>query len=584
MGKLLQKYRRTLTNYESLIAYSLLGVTGGVASGLVVLAFGLGIGELSRLWGVGNGGEDFESLPALAAFALPAGGALLLGLAYTLLRPEDRETGVVHVISRMHSHYGALPLRNAVVQFTGGVFALATGLSGGREGPGVHLGGAINSLLGQRLGLPNNSLRVLVACGTAGGIAAAFHTPLAGVIFAMEVIVAEYTVVGFIPEILAAVAASAVSQYFSPSGALFSVPPVQLHSLLEIPYIILLGVCCGIAVAAFIRISSIVARFAHLPVALRFAAAGVLTGTLASFAPQVMGIGYDSLNLIMRGEFAITALLVIAGCKLLSAAVNSGVGMPMGVIGPSLLLGACIGGVLGAAGAALQPQLASEAVLYVVIGMAAAMGTMLNAPLAAILAVIELTHNIGIGMPALLAIVAATLANRGVFHQRSAYQEVLRQLQRLVPNDPLNQLLHRTDVTSTMDSRVVRVPVSLAPQDIEPLLEFTPTWCLISREGEDLYLVQGADLLEWLAHSGEVQGIEDDAASGTRDLTEAPIRRWTTAPVPMQATLRQAMDTMRARTTEAVCVYERSRNTGKQILHGVVTRESIEKFTLASVL
>ena len=153
-----------------------------------------------------------------------------MGIAYAMLKPADRETGIVHVISCMHSHYSVLPLRNALVQFIGGAFALATGQSGGREGPGVHLGGAANSLLGQWLDLPNNSLRVLIACGTAGGIAAAFQTPLAGVIFAMEVIVAEYTVVGFIPVILAAVSASAVSHFFSGSSILPALPELEHHS------------------------------------------------------------------------------------------------------------------------------------------------------------------------------------------------------------------------------------------------------------------------------------------------------------------------------------------------------------------
>ena len=155
--------------------------------------------------------------------------------------------------------------------------------------------------------------------------------------------------------------------------------------------------------------------------------------------------------------------------------------MPLGLIGPNLLIGACIGGVLGAAGSLMHPDLASDPTLYIVIGMGAAMGAVLNAPLAAILAVIELTQ---------------TISHRHAGHaghrhrdpdqlpacsdQRSAHQTVLRQLQRVVPDDPLNQLLHRTDVTSTMDTRVVRVPSRLQPDDLEPLLEFTPTWCLIT--------------------------------------------------------------------------------------------------------
>jgi len=570
---LLTNYRRYLTNYDSALSYAVLGIVGGVASGLVVLAFELAIREVARLFGVGAGGEGFEELPRWMAFALPAGGATVLGILYMLLKPDDRETGIVHVISRMHSHYGALPLRNALLQFVAGAFALGTGQSGGREGPGVHLGAAINSLLGQRLALPSNSLRTLIACGTAGGIAAAFHTPLAGVIFAMEVIVADYTVAGFIPVMLAAVAASAVSRTLSDGdGALLGMPVVELKSLWETPYILLLGLACGAAIALFIRVLRFTGQYSHWPVAIRFALAGSFTGVIAMAVPQTLGLGYDSLGLILDHQMLIGTLLLLAVCKVLATAVSCGAGLPVGLIGPSLLIGACIGGALGTVAHILQPELTSDLPLYIAIGMAAAMGAILNAPLAAVLAVIELTQTINIAMPALLAIVAAGLTNTSIFRQRSAYSTILRQLRRVVPNDPLTQLLHSTDVTATMDVRVVRVPILLDADDLVPLLEFTPTWCLVERDGEDLYLVRGDELIQWLR-----QALEENESA---DLAEATIRRWTIARVPLQASLRQAMDTLRASTAEAVCVYERSRATGKQILHGVVTRESIEKFTL----
>jgi H+/Cl- antiporter ClcA len=498
----------------------------------------------------------------------------LLGGLYALLKPMDRETGIVHVISAMHSRYGALPIRNAMVQFLGGTFALATGQSGGREGPGVHLGGAVNSLLGQRLGLPNNSLRVLVTCGTAGGIAAAFNTPLAGVIFAMEVIAAQYSVVGFIPVMLAAVSASAVSFILSGSEPLFALPAIRLASLSEIPVILLLGLCCGLAVAAFIRLLKVAGGLSHWPVAVRFAFAGMVTGALALGVPQILGIGYDSLRLVLDGSIALPLLLMIALCKLIATATTCGMGLPVGLIGPNLLIGACIGGALHALMGMLGIELPSGPALYVIIGMGAAMGAALNAPLAAILAVIEMTHTVSIGMPAMLAIIAATLTNTVVFRQQSAHQTVLRQLQRMVPEDPLNQLLHRTDVSSAMDSRVVRVPVLLDQGDLEPLLEFTPAWCLLCREGDDLYLVKGSELLEWL-------NAQEPSEDGVTDLTTSDIRRWTMVDVPLQATLRQSLDAMTGQTVEAACVYERSRNTGKRILHGVLTRESIEKFTLS---
>jgi len=540
-----------------------------------VLAFELAIESLGGAFGVGDGGEGFESLAPWMHFALPAGGALLLGCAYAFLAPQDRETGIVHVISRMHSHYSVLPLRNALVQFVGGAFALASGQSGGREGPGVHLGGAANSLLGQWLQLPNNSLRVLVACGTAGGIAAAFHTPLAGVIFAMEVIMVEYTVVGFMPVILSAVSASAVSRWLHADSVLFSLPPLQMQSLLELPWIVLLGFCCGLAVSGFIRLSTLTARFANWHVTLRFTLAGLLTGALALLTPEILGIGYDTLDLTLRGEMALGALLLIALCKLLATAVSCGAGMPIGLIGPNLLIGACLGGVLGAIGGLLQPDLASDPTLYIVIGMGAAMAAVLNAPLAAILAVVELTQTISISMAAMLAIVTATLTTSGVFRQRSAHQSVLHQLKRQVPDDPVSQLLHRSNVQSSMDTRVVRVPAILDRDGRLPLLETPPAWCLVQREGEDLYLVDGPELLAWL----DGRPAEEPAA----DLTTADIRRWTIAAVPMQATLRQATDAMREATAEAVIVYEHSPSTGNRLLHGVLTRESIERFFLAGL-
>jgi len=589
---LLIRYRRQLTSYDAVLSYAVLGVAGGIASGLAVLLFELAIRELGQFWGVTNGGEGFESLPRWMLFALPAGGALVLGMVFSLLKPSDRETGIVHVISRMHSHYGILPARNALVQFFGGAFALATGQSGGREGPGVHLGGAMNSLLGQWLRLPNNSLRMLIACGTAGGISAAFQTPLAGVIFAMEVIIAEYTVVGFIPVMLAAVSAAVVTQSVSDDLSLLSIKTLELNSLMELPLIIVLGLACGLAAGLFIRVSRSAAQIAHWPVLVRFSFAGLLTGALAYWVPQIMGMGYDTLDMALQGQLALGTLLVIAAAKLFATSVSCGLGMPLGLIGPNLLIGACLGGALGAGAVLYLPDIASDPTLYIVIGMSAAMGAVLNAPLAAILAVVELTHTINISMAAMLAIVTATLTNSGLLRQQSAHRSVLQQLQRQVPDNPVDRLLHRTDVNSTMDTRVVRVPCEMRQADLEPLVEFKPVWCLVGRGDEDLYLVDGEPFLEWLleqkndkkAESSEQDSDADENNDWRIDVTEADIRRYTTAEVPMEATLRQALDTMRNETAEVASVYSSSATTGKKILHGIVTRENVEKFIVGNVL
>ncbi|WOJ96887.1 chloride channel protein [Congregibacter brevis] len=571
-----RSYRRALTRYDSVPAYALLGIIAGLSSGAAVILFEHGIDQLGLLWGVGNRAENFEALDTLTRFLLPVLGGFALGIVFSFLRPEDREVGIVHVISRLHSSYGMLPWRNAVVQFFGGIVALATGQSGGREGPGVHLGSAINSVIGQRLALPNNSLRILIACGSAGGIAAAFNTPLAGVIFAMEVIIVEYTVVGFMPVMLSAVAASVLSQRLGGGSEIFDMSSAQLTTLWEIPYIALLGFLSGCAAAMLIRASTLSASFSSWPVLLRFTLAGAVTGAFGVTIPETLGIGYDTLGNVMYGQVALGALLLIAGAKIFATAVSVGFGMPVGLIGPTLLIGACLGGFFGLLGHEIYPVIAPDPKLYVTIGMAAAMGATFGAPLAACLAVIELTQSTSVAMPAMLAIIVANLTNISVFRQRSAHRSVIRQLRRQLPNDPLNQLLHRTDVNAVIDGSVVVIAEQVKPAVAATLALQVPNWCLVSREGEDLFLVNGQDLMAWLS---EAPKADDSDGTEILSVTESSLRRWTIAVVPEQATLRQVLDILKARTVEAVCVYTRG-NRGERSLRGIVTRDRIERFTL----
>ena len=561
-------------DYRALLPYSLLGLLVGALSSVAVLSFGWAIEAVGYLW-MGSGTPDnFEALPAWTRFALPVGASLLLGGLYTMLSSEDRETGIVHVLSRMHSHYGRLPVRNALVQFFAGAVALGSGHSGGREGPGVHLGAAISSWLSDWLSLPNNSQRIVIACGTAGGIAAAFNTPLAGVVFAMEVIVAEYTVIGFTPVLVAAVSATTISHLLGGSFIGFAIPSVALTNLLELPFILLLGVVCGALSGLFIWIMRLCLRFSTQPPLLRFLAAGLLTGSIALVLPEVLGLGYDSLSLTLSGEIAPLLLGSLLAAKLVATAVTIGLGMPLGVIGPSLLIGGCIGGLLGFFGAALMPEYSSHVSLYVVIGMGAGMAAMLNAPLAALLAVVELTGSVSVVFPTMLAIVAATLTATVGLRARSAHQTVLRYLERVIPEDPISQLLHQTNVMSAMDRNicVMEHAISLA----EPVTEDLPNWCLLKRDGEHLFLVRGADIFQLVERQEENA---DDDETVRIDLVEQDLRRWTICSLSPRATLREALDAMRRNDVQAV-VIDDPRVPGDLGIRGVITRDIIDQFYL----
>lgn len=579
----LSQFRDTLSDYRALLPYAVLGVVAGACAAGIILLFDLAITMVGGLWLGDASPEGFEQLPNWARFCLPLGGALALGLAFSTLSKEDREFGIVHVLSRMHSHYGELPARNALVQFLGGAFALGTGASGGREGPGVHLGAAINSNLARYLQLPNNSQRILIACGTAGGIAVAFNTPLAGVIFAMEVIVAEYTVVGFTPVILAAVTATAIGRAFGTTDTILVTQQLQMASLLELPFIGLLGIIAGCTVALFIYLLKQLMRFGQSPVLLRFAMAGLLTGTLAVFMPQIMGMGYDTLNDILANQLAPGLLLVLVACKLLTTAFNVGLGMPVGLIGPNLLIGACLGGLMGSVGAQLFPDLTSHSSLYVLIGMGAAMAAVLNAPLAALLCVLELSGNIGVVFPSMLAIAASTLTTTIVFKQRPAHQTTLVHLQRHIPDDAISQLLHQTNVRSVMDRQIRVLPHELAPDEFEPVLAMREHWILLQRDGEPLYLIRGQALAEylesWAPPAAQDDSDEDAPQIPKIDLTQLDLRRWTVSFLPQRATIQQALDTLRSKTVEAIVISHLGRTDGATV-SGVITRDTIEQHYL----
>ena len=191
---------------------AMLAIPVGLLSGGVIILFRMLVESGQGLLLPGGDVEYYEGLPPELRLVLPVAGGLLIGLLWQALKPAGREVGIIHVMERLAYHQGRLPWRNAVAQFIGAALSIISGHSVGREGPSVHLGATSGSLLGQWLRLPNNTNRTLAACGIAAAIAASFNTPLAGVIFAMEVVMMEYSLISFAPVILSAVTATTLTR------------------------------------------------------------------------------------------------------------------------------------------------------------------------------------------------------------------------------------------------------------------------------------------------------------------------------------------------------------------------------------
>ncbi len=412
---------------SNLLRLTASGAVTGLVAGLVVLGFRWVIeaGQTAFLpeGRIGN----YEALPPLLRFALPVLGGLVLGLLFQTLPSAMRQVGIVHVLDHLRRRGGGrLPLSNALVQFAGGAAAVISGHSVDREGPGVHLGAASGSYLAQKQGASADDDYTLIACGAAASIAAAFNTPLAGALFVIEVLQVRYRITRFMPVILASVIGAVLGRAVYGDAPSFSVPALSTAALEELPLLGLLGLITGLLAALFTMLCERVAeRTTAWPPALTFTLAGIATGFLGLWTPQIMGVGYDSLDAMLHGRVELLLVLGIMVFKLTATALSIGLRVPGGLIGPTLVIGGAAGSALGLLLIQWFSFESGSVGFYAVIGMLAMMSATLQAPLAALIALLELTANPAILLPGMLAVVTADLVARMLLGKESVFVVLL---------------------------------------------------------------------------------------------------------------------------------------------------------------
>ncbi len=567
----LERLRLQLARPDTLLPLAMVGLITGLLAGVVIVAFRLAVEGTQAAFLAAGDPENYETLPLWLRFALPALGGAAIGYLFHKLAKGDTVLGVARVMERLAYHQGHLDRRGFVLQFVGAALAIISGHSVGREGPHVYLGAASGSLLGQSLSLPNNSIRTMVGCGTAAGIAASFNTPLAGVIFALEVVMMEYTLASFTPVILAAVSANAVSIAVFGASPAFDLPHFELGSLAEMPALVVLGLVIGALAAAFIHILQwITRRSAVLAFGWRTSLAGVLVGGIAVFAPGVMGIGYDTVNAALLGELSVGLLALLVAAKLIASAISVGMGIPGGLIGPTFFIGAAAGGLGGLLVAQVLPGAVSDSGFYALLGMGAMMGATLQAPLAALTALVELTQNPAVIMPGMLAITIAGLTASEIFNKEALFVSQLKANGLDYNASPVMQALRRVGVAGVMSRNFQRVDPVLARSRAEQLLAGGPDWLLIDDQGRPALLMRALDLVRHLR-----EGAEGEPAGPEVDLREIPARRLQVVSVNLQASLHEALETLNKQGGEALYV-ERMTVPGIRHIYGILTREQIE--------
>ncbi len=560
-------FRRRLAHVDALPQLVLIAIAVGLITGAVIISFRLAMDNLLLLLLDGDP-ENFEHLKPGRRVLYALGGATIVGLLMQWFSASERRVGVVHVMERLSLHQGYLPLRNALLQFVGGIIALVSGQSGGREGPAIHLGATSASALGQWFKLPNNSIRTLVACGTAAAIASSFNTPLAGVIFAMEVVMMEYSIASFLPVIVAAVSSTFLTQFFFGAQPAFSVQDANLNSLQELPLIALVGIATGLVAAAFIRLVQLFASLQHWTYMLRVIGAGAITAATAIVVPQVMGIGYDTVNSAMIGEMTVLTLAVIVTAKTLTSAAAVGLGMPVGLIGPTFVIGAALGGAMGLLGGAYSGQDVAVAT-YVIISMGAMMAAVLQAPLAALMAVMEMTANPAIIPPAMLAIVASTLIVSQLFGYKSMFISTLNTLGLEYPPSPVKLHMSKAGVAAIMNREFVRTSPTIDRAEALKLLEKAPSWIVVEDQEQVHSLLNGLDLRAFLEE-------REDIVDGI-DLLRLPGERLDVISVESRATVQEAQEALSDSSAEA-CIVRRLTAPMIRPIIGVITPADIARY------
>ncbi|MCR9094368.1 MAG: chloride channel protein [bacterium] len=360
--------------------------------------------------------------------AIPAAGGALVGPLIYFFAREARGHGIPEVMKAVAIRGGVIRARIVGVKALASALSIGTGGSVGREGPIVQIGSAFGSTIGQKLQLNAAGVRTLVGCGAAAGISATFNAPIAGAIFAAEIIVGDFAVTQFTPIVISSVVASVVTRYAIGNHPAFPVPDYEIVSPFELGPYMVAGIVAGLVAVAFIRTLTFAEdTFERVPLPewSKATVGGALVGLMAVWLPNVYGVGYTTISGALTGQLAagLMGLLVVA--KIVATSITIGSGGSGGVFAPSLFLGATAGGVVGYLVEQYFPGATATSGAYALVTMGAVVAAATHAPVSAIIIIFELTQTIDI-IPALMtACVISTLVAQ-LSYRDSIYTTKLR--------------------------------------------------------------------------------------------------------------------------------------------------------------
>lgn len=440
----IQQLRHILAQPKTSIHVCALGIVGGFFAAAMIIVFRLGINFVSSLLAI-ESSWPVKAIAPLIAVVVILFVAFLTGFKHYRL-------GIPFIIHRTKIHFGTVPLGTTINQFFGGMFAIASGFVVGREGPSVHLGAASSSFIGQYLKLPHNSIRILAGCGIAAGISASFNTPLAAVIFVMEVVLREYKIHIFVPVMLAAACGSVMTRaVFGISTELEMFDYVNISQWMYL-YLVMLGILLGGLATLFNRqLMFIMTFFRPVSMVTRLSIAAIITATIGFVFPQALGANFESLSELLSHNPHMQFIALILLLKMVLATTAIGLGIPGGIIGPVMVIG-ILAGVLLLMPLGAWIDTRSHLGSFALLGLAGMLTAVLHAPLAALTAVMELSNSPAIILPAMLVIVPAYVTSTQLFKNRSIFLQQLDYQKLSYAVNPVRESLEKIGVLAALDT------------------------------------------------------------------------------------------------------------------------------------
>lgn len=500
----LQRSFKSYLRAEFIGEYSRLNIIAaaiGAGSALIAIGFRWLILGFEDMFFVG--GTPLDNDLGVWIFAVPVIGAVFVGMIGYWLAPEVKGAGVADVMRAIMADKGKFRARVPGLRALASAITLGSGCSAGREGPIVQIGSSFASVVGQKLKMTTTDMRIMVACGAAGGIAATFNTPIAGAVFALELLLLEFRTRSFVPLIIATVFATLVSRVFLGDYPTFSIGlEYTLVSPYELAFYLLLGVLAGAVGVAFIKtLYKMEDTFdgLALPGYAKPMIGAAFVGAIALFYPSIMGVGYDTVTLALNGEldtlfeFGPTTLLlivvVVLVLKLVATSLTISSGNSGGVFGPSLFLGAMLGAAFGMAAHEFFPGTTAQYGAYAIVGMAAVFASTSRATLTAILMLFEMTASYNIILPLMFSCVVADAVS-SLLSKETIYTAKLAKLGIRYVHDLRANILESARVKEAMKTDFTRV----SPD--------TPL-----REVVDLRLYKGVKGFPVVSADGKLKGV-----------------------------------------------------------------------------